>query len=58
MSGQALADKRASGGAVTPLAPDAGKVVTLQWVKRALARQQGEQQEIIDQIDAQLGAAN
>ena len=58
VSGQALADKRASGGAVTPLAPDAGKVVTLQWVKRALARQQGEQQEIIDQIDAQLGAAN
>eukprot|EP00964_Phaeocystis_antarctica_P026560 scaffold14961_cov67-Phaeocystis_antarctica.AAC.2 len=58
VSGQALADKRASGGAVTPLAPDAGKVATLQWVKRALARQQGEQQEIIDQIDAQLGAAN
>ena len=52
-------DKRAGGGAVPPLAPDAGKVATLQWVRRALARQQGEQQEIMDQIDAQLvGATN
>ena len=29
----------------------------MQWVRRALGRQQGEQQLIIDQIDAQLGAA-
>jgi len=50
---QALADKH--DGAVPLLAPDAGKVATLQWVKRVMARQQGEQQEMIEQIDAQLG---